>query len=60
MACDVIIERLDTEEPLVVSAKQDDTLDDLMVTVADKCNISPVTTTLFAFKQVMSTLSIND
>ena len=59
MACDVRIERLDkseAEDDLLINARDEDTLDELMVTVTEKCLISPTTRTLFAFKQVMMTI----
>ena len=55
MACDVTIERFDKEkEPLTLTnVREDVTMDDLMVTVAQQCHISPVVRTLFSFKQVI-------
>ena len=54
MACDVTIERFDKEkEPLTLTnVREDVTMDDLMVTVAQQCHISPVVRPLFSFKQV--------
>ena len=54
MAGDVTIERFDKEkDPLVLSnVREDVTMDELLVTVAQECHISPVVRTLFSFKQV--------
>ena len=54
MACDVTIERFDKEkEPLILTnVREDVTMDELLVSVAHQCNISPVVRTLFSFKQV--------
>ena len=53
MACDVTITRLDKDEVIKVSVDGSTTLDDLMVRVASHCNISPIVTTLFSFRQVI-------
>ena len=52
MASDVTLELLDRDEVVTHQCKQDLTMDELMVTAADICHISPVTRGLFAFKQV--------
>jgi len=51
MASDVTLELLDRDEVVTHQCKQDLTMDELMVTAADICHISPVTRSLFAFKQ---------
>ena len=52
MACDVTIERLDTSDKIHLTPDGNTTLDQLLLTVAEKCGISPMTTSLFAFMQV--------
>jgi len=51
MACDVTIERLDTSDKIHLTPDGNTTLDQLLLTVAEKCGISPMTTSLFAFMQ---------
>ena len=59
MACDVSIDHFlppcskDKERPpLELRLEAGTSMDEVMVEVADICGISPVATTLFAFKQV--------
>ena len=52
MASDVTLELLDREEVMTMECEQDLTMDQLLVSMADICHISPVAKGLFAFKQV--------
>eukprot|EP00092_Neocalanus_flemingeri_P038172 GFUD01041549.1.p1 GENE.GFUD01041549.1~~GFUD01041549.1.p1 ORF type:complete len:1200 (+),score=378.78 GFUD01041549.1:57-3656(+) len=51
MASDVTLELLDREAPVILHCDQHTTMDQLLVTTAATCHISPVARGLFAFKQ---------
>ena len=52
MASDVTLDLLDREGPVTLECDQSTTMDQLLVTTAATCHISPVARGLFAFKQV--------